>query len=310
MVVCVHSIELDMSTVPHTAEGLLVRTNLIAAGIPPASIDGELRAGRWTRLQRGVYLPTGQEVTPQLAAAAVVHTVVRPSVVSHHTAARLHALPLARKPATEHVTVAWAVRRPHRTLLTIHCHDLDPDDVRTVQGIPATSPTRTAFDLLFVADPLTATWTCDQAVRRGLVDMAELRRRVEDARHAPRVRRARRIVDVVDPLSESALETAARMVLLAGKLPPPQLQMPVVDEAGRVVYRLDLAYPEWLVGIELDGRSTHETPDAVLADRHRQNYLVARGWTILRFTWFDVTRRPTYVVSTVRDTLLRLRHAG
>jgi very-short-patch-repair endonuclease len=35
----------------------------------------------------------------------------------------------------------------------------------------------------------------------------------------------------------------------------------------------------------------------------KQNLLVARGWRVLRFTWFDVTHRPAYVVATVERLL-------
>ena len=230
--------------------------------------------------------------------------------ISHQTAARLHEIPLANEPATEHVTIPFRSRRPHRGLLTVHCHDLDPDDVQIIGGIPTTSALRTAFDLLFGTDQLTALWVCESAIRNGLCSLSELQNRVSEVRGAPYARQARRLVASIEPRSESPLETAARLVLVNGKLPAPQVQEPIIDDAGRVIYRLDLAYPEWLLGIELDGRRTHDAPEAVFADRRRQNYLTAHGWTILRFTWYDATRRPAYIVSTVRDALNQLKRAS
>ena len=303
--------ELDLSTLPRTPEGLLIRSELLAAGVTPEAITRALRSGHLRRLQRAVYTHSTLTVTPYVIAAAVLHTAYEPvATISHQTAARLHRMPLVRQPATEHVTIPFRARKPHRGLLTVHCHDLEEVDIQTVGGYTTTTVSRTAFDLLFDADELTALWACESAVRGGLVSLSDIQNRVEAAWSAPRVRRARRLAAALDPRSESPLETAARLVLLTGKLPRPRVQEPILDDAGQVVYRIDLAYPDWLLGIELDGRATHELPEAVLADRRRQNYLAARGWTILRFTWADVTGRPSYVVATVRDTLAQLKRAS
>lgn len=36
------------------------------------------------------------------------------------------------------------------------------------------------------------------------------------------------------------------------------------------------------------------------SDRQRQNELVLAGWTVLRFTWHDLTQRPEQVVAEIR----------
>ena len=46
------------------------------------------------------------------------------------------------------------------------------------------------------------------------------------------------------------------------------------------------------------------------ADRTRQNRLVAAGYTVLRFTWADLTLRPDDVGTQVAATLARLRVAA
>ncbi|WP_307813941.1 hypothetical protein [Micromonospora luteifusca] len=53
---------------------------------------------------------------------------------------------------------------------------------------------------------------------------------------------------------------------------------------------------------EADGRGPHAVPEAVFADRRRQNRLVNAGWTVLRFTWSD-TLRPDYIPWTVRQAM-------
>jgi hypothetical protein len=49
------------------------------------------------------------------------------------------------------------------------------------------------------------------------------------------------------------------------------------------------------------GWAYHHDVDRFRRDRQRQNSLVALGWTVLRFTWADLTQRPAYVLATVRD---------
>ncbi len=54
----------------------------------------------------------------------------------------------------------------------------------------------------------------------------------------------------------------------------------------------DIVFGRLKLVIEIDGRAFHVTPEQFQTDRERQNRLVAAGWTVLRFTWRDLTQRP------------------
>ena len=69
---------------------------------------------------------------------------------------------------------------------------------------------------------------------------------------------------------------------------------------GELVAVVDVAFPQLRVAIEIDGMAYHVDVDRFQGDRHRQNALIALGWTVLRFTWADVVQRPGYVASAVR----------
>jgi hypothetical protein len=56
---------------------------------------------------------------------------------------------------------------------------------------------------------------------------------------------------------------------------------------------------------EVNGWGTHGTRRAFENDRRRDRRLTLAGWTIVRFTWRDVERRP----KEVRETLARLWEA-
>ena len=53
---------------------------------------------------------------------------------------------------------------------------------------------------------------------------------------------------------------------------------------------LDLAWPELMIAIELDGRVPHSARRVFDDDRARQNALVADGWTVFRLTWTALER--------------------
>ncbi len=65
----------------------------------------------------------------------------------------------------------------------------------------------------------------------------------------------------------------------------------------------DLAFPGCRLAVEVDGWAWHIDPDRFQRDPARQNALVLAGWTVLRFTWSDVTERPDRVVAQIRRAL-------
>lgn len=69
-------------------------------------------------------------------------------------------------------------------------------------------------------------------------------------------------------------------------------------------YRVDYAYPDKRIYIELDGRAWHTRKAEMDRDNRRRNELVLAGWSVpLYFTWEDLAERPDYVLTTVRTAL-------
>lgn len=69
----------------------------------------------------------------------------------------------------------------------------------------------------------------------------------------------------------------------------------------------DVAFEDDLLAAEVDGREHHNSAVAFERDHARQNRLVCAGWTVLRFTPTMIDADPEGVISTIRDTLERLR---
>jgi len=66
---------------------------------------------------------------------------------------------------------------------------------------------------------------------------------------------------------------------------------------------VDITFVTERLAIEIDGWAWHHSPDRFQRDRTKQNQLVSAGWTVLRFTWFDLTNRPDDVIRQVRAAL-------
>ena len=102
------------------------------------------------------------------------------------------------------------------------------------------------------------------------------------------------------------MESRLPLLLVLAGLPRPRTQWVVQDERARRAARLDLAYPERMIGIEYESE-LHTTPEAVLRDAGRYTGLVDRGWRIYRYTRYDVVDAPGTLVEQITRALIRPR---
>lgn len=145
----------------------------------------------------------------------------------------------------------------------------------------------------------------DAALRTGDVTPATLERSHEHARGRRGVASRHVLWSEADARAESPLESFARWECIEAGVPPTRLQLPLVDGAGRILARGDMAWRRddgrWLV-VEMDGADVHGTPTALYADRRRQNLLTGTGAVdLLRFTSRDLGS----IARTVRRALRR-----
>jgi very-short-patch-repair endonuclease len=77
----------------------------------------------------------------------------------------------------------------------------------------------------------------------------------------------------------------------------------VVALGRGVRYRVDAAYVDRRIAIELDGKESHQTEKAFEGDRVRDNRLEIDGWVVLRYTWRRFTTEPDEIVAEVRAAL-------
>jgi very-short-patch-repair endonuclease len=251
--------------------------------------------GLWERLDLGVYGPVGVPMTWRRQVMLGLLLAPPGSLGSHRSCAALLGVGEIHRPQPE-ITIprGTTLRRPW---LVVHeSTDLPLADRRRVDGIPVTGPHRLAMDLGSVVSPQ----QYRQAMRGlrsryGLHLPGLLRTYLRHKRQGRNGGAALRdwLDRYVDAggVPESELEQLALDAFLdAGFRPTSQLW---VEVEGGKRYRLDLAFPELMLAVEVNG-SQHEEKPATVADALRTAALEAAGWTVV------VIRSRTFATDLVR----------
>jgi very-short-patch-repair endonuclease len=105
--------------------------------------------------------------------------------------------------------------------------------------------------------------------------------------------------------TRSAAERVTTDLLRRGGIGGWLANQPIHDGRGLIGIG-DIVFEAIKLVVELDGRAFHVTPEHFQRDRRRQNRLIAAGWTVLRFTWWDLTERPDDVLAQIRAAVARL----
>jgi hypothetical protein len=254
------------------------------SGLTRPTLRWGVRAGKWQRLEREVYLEGPEppsEFDRERGRVLVAKTVARGTL-----AGVLHDL--------DSVTLdGWPIRRG------------TPSWVRssTLGGVACADGLTTLIDLAALMSDCTWEHALESALRQKRTSVQEIEAVIPELSRArtPGTTRIRRVL-ALRPAGAaptgSLLETL--MVQLAREipgLPPPVRQFVVYDEQGEFVARVDLCWPQLGLFIELDGQQHKGQP---VYDARRETAVVAAtGWLVGRFTWYEVVHLP-------RQTTLRL----
>jgi Protein of unknown function (DUF559) len=231
-----------------------------------------------------------------------------PAVASHRSSAALwHFVD-----CSETVVDVTALRHRRRHSVGVVWHEsrhLGPADVTELDGIPVTRPLRTLLDLGLVVGADRLEELLDDGMRRGWFSLTAVWRQWEQLGGLRRPG-----ADVVMSVLErkvagqrppgSILETRFLQVLRRAGLRSPVPQYEINDD-GDFVARVDFAYPELAVVIELDGEERHSGRSSRMHDARRERRLVALGFRVLRFHWEDVNSNPDAVVRDITNLIRR-----
>lgn len=281
--------------------GLFTSAQAVAGGATEGQVRWRQESGRWVRVAGDALAQVDLAITPWIRAQAAGLTWPD-AVVCLGSAAQVHHLP---GPHDSAVHVIVPNRRAGRRGLVTHRLRLDPDDVVPCGLSRVTSLQRTLFDCLGRLPEHEASSLLAWAVTRDLLNAPALERALA---HRPKwwgnVRRRQAVLDAADGVlsaAERLLHELLRQAGITGWCADRRL-----FDGSRLIARADVLFPEVGLVLEVDGFASHGVA-RFQSDRTRQNAIVAAGYTVLRFTWEDLTERPHDVIRQIRELLTTLQ---
>lgn len=291
---------------------LVTRTQLRANDWTNSQIDRVIRSGQMVGVHVGVYRLAGAPVTSHQRILAA--TLAARSPASHRPATSLWGADLGPTPPLE--VLVGNGRHPRLPGIVVHrTTRLDPRDVTRRHRIPVTNPLRTLVDLGAVATHEQVELALDSFTSRKLITVAGARA-YRDKLAGSGQRGVGVLSEVLDgrvlgdQAPDSVLEPVMARLCRDHGLPMPAFQVWVlVDGVWR---RLDFAYLDELINVEVDGYEHHGGDyERWESDLDRDAALTADGWRVLRASKTTMTRRPAKFAGHVRATLaLRRRELG
>jgi very-short-patch-repair endonuclease len=166
------------------------------------------------------------------------------------------------------------------------------------RGLPVTPVARTLLDFASVAPLAAVRGPIAKADFRRLIDLdavdaitgvgrpgsAKLKRAL--ALHRPQYART------LSPLEDRFLDLCRRH-----RIPIPEVNVPVCG------FTVDALWRDERVIAELDGEAAHGTQAQTARDHERDLALRVGGFSVLRYSWWQVTQRPAAVAADVRRAL-------
>ncbi|MDX6301026.1 MAG: hypothetical protein QOF53_2240 [Nocardioidaceae bacterium] len=258
----------------------------LSAGVSRAVLARLLREGYVRRLLKSVHV-AGQVPDALLLRAQALRLVVPPhAVITDWTAVWLYTglLPWGDHLRIPPVSLFLPAGRGRlrNGLCVSGERAFIASDLTSVGGLRVTTPLRTAWDVGRLSRRDTAIGGLDALLREGYFSAAELVGGVERFRGARGVVQLRHLAPIADGRSESPAESVLRLRWLDDtSLPKPRPQVPILDDRGVEVYRLDLGVRELRFAAEYDGEEFHSRDEDRKHDDDRRTWIrEKRGWII------------------------------
>jgi predicted transcriptional regulator of viral defense system len=313
--------------------GLLVgsASDWDAAGVPRNSLEALVAAGKLTKVRRGAYatraildLAAGEPGLAYAIKAAAVRAAGKHdnSVVSHESAALMHGLDLLGDPpgTSPGLQVSLVVPPGTRTGrhkaadVSVHVAEVPAKHREDLFfGVPVTTAARTAVDIARTSPFMQGVVAADSALRARVATTRAIDRVLTDCRRWPGMQQARKVAAFATNLSESVLESCARVVFYEHGLPPPVLQLSIRGGTGTVLARADFSWPEYGTIADAEGMAKFDGAEgkkAMAKHLKRDSLLQELGWENVHFTWADLFGEPDRVVGRLRASFARGRQLG
>lgn len=270
-------------------------------GLSADAVRRRVARRRWSRLLPEVYALAGSPATWEQRLSAALLWAGDDAALSGPSASALWGLPGFRPGPVE---VAGCPGRRSRPGVVVRRTPVEPAETTFVRAFRVTTPERTLADLASRLSQDAFDAAFHHCLHARLTTLTRLREVADRRTGQPGAARFRRTLDLYDgdrSAPASVLEGRwARRLQRAG-LPAPRRQFEVRVASGRRY--VDFAWPDRLVGLEIDGYRWHSSRRAWRSDRIRLAELRRAGWTILHATAEDVNAGAADVIGELRSLL-------
>ncbi|GAA4676853.1 type IV toxin-antitoxin system AbiEi family antitoxin domain-containing protein [Pseudonocardia yuanmonensis] len=286
---------MDLDALLRRQNGVLSLDQARACGLSDRTVERRVAADRWVRLHPRVYLVRGHALdTPGRIRAAALW-LGDDATVAGPAAAFWHGM-LDRLDDDVDATIPGRSHRSPRPGVRLRRRDLAPADRRRRRGWWVTAAPLTALETA-VRLPDGAAFL-DRALQRH-VSFADLHSAYNRLLGAHGSARAGRLLRAAADRANSEAERVLLVILREGGVTGWVLGHPFGP------WTIDLAFVDRRLAVEFDGWAWHTDHERFVNDRRKGNALVGAGWTLLRFTWADLTEHPQRVLAQIRAALAR-----
>ena len=281
-----------------------MRRQLLELGLSADAIKYRLRVGRFHVVFPGVYAVGHEAISPTGRALAAVMATWPGAAASHETVLGIAGL-IEPSAILSHVTTVQ--HREPRPGLVVHRAALPTDELRILDGVPATTLARAFLDVAPRHDPAWVRRLIKNAEFAKLLTIPDLVAVLD--RH-PRRRGRRALAAIVEPLviddrpTRSELEDRFLAFCRRRCLPLPETNVRLMINGRR--FEADCIWPGSRLVVELDGRDGHARELAFSSDRAKDRALIAAGWVPLRIPWGQLAHDGDELEADLRRSLALL----
>lgn len=284
--------------------GVFLRREAEALGYHDHAMAKLVRSKVWHRVRRGAYTytelwaPLSTNERYGLLCRAAVRQANTDVALSHVSSANEWGAPLWDVNLEEaHLTRTDGKAGRREAGIAQHRGKLIDGDLVERSGLLVINPTRTCLELTTMLDIEHSMVEIDDLLHRELTTMEALTSRYALMDRWPETLRTDLVLRLVDGRSESVGESRTRYLCWAQHLPAPIPNYPIRDRRGKIIHRVDLAWPELGLFLEFDGKVKYEryrrpgesVTDAVLREKRREELVCElTGWRCIRIVWADL----------------------
>ncbi len=297
---------------------IIIRKELLALGYSDRAIARLVRAGELARVRHGAYAAgsTWTELDEVgrlgLRGRAVLKQAKTPVILSHVSGLPEYDAPVyGFDLSLVHTTRTDGLSGRKAADVVQHAGLLRAGDLVVVNGVPVMNPARITLEATTVGGAEAGLCVANHMLHHELTTIRDLTAQYVGMESWPNTLAIEIVLRLADSRIESVGESRTFWCCFQQSLPMPEPQYKIRDGSGRVVARVDFAWPKYGVFLEFDGRIKYEkllrdgerASDVVIREKLREE-LVCRltGWHCIRITWADL-ENPAQLVGLIKDAL-------